>query len=267
MLQFVVYTVPAKMMCSEMSNYCSNYSLHVGSWCQTDVMCCYYLAVDPVRMPPVLVLLVLWGGRLWISHPWGGWTRPSTSSPLVPGRALSGTSKPLLSALQMSWSTLPRAHPIGIYVFWLHLGCFFPMCEWIQSFNVMLDCAHSWLFLLQLRHQEEGRDWACCQGQPLSGACILVHLALELLCRWQLFWFLFYLCLDFLRPIQGFALSEQWKLLRTVVVWGLKCEVPVPGLSNPSSFVIFLFYSLYYACTLRWLCLNCECCVGVKAVG
>jgi hypothetical protein len=193
-------------------------------------MCCYCLAVALVRMPPVLVPLVLWGGRLWISHPWGGWTRPSTSSPLVLGRVLSGISKPLPSALQMSSSTLPRAHPTGTYVAWLLL-----VYLW---FHTMWNCSHPWQFLLQLRHQEEGRDWACCQGQPLNGACILVHSALEtfmllavvsvpVLPMFRVFWDL-YAVLVF---------SAQLKLLSNVVDW----EQKVPGLPNSISLVIFLY--------------------------
>lgn len=88
-----------------------------------------YLAVGRVRTPPVLVLLVLWGGRLWISLPWGGWTRPSTSSPLVPGRALSGTSRPSPSASPMSWSTLPRDRPTGIDTLRL-VACFLTQVGW-----------------------------------------------------------------------------------------------------------------------------------------
>ena len=136
-------------------------------WTLHDVLLTILIAVVHVRMPPVLVLLVLWGGRLWISPPWGGWTRPSTCSPPVPGRALSGTSRPLLSALLMSWSMLPRAHPTGIPQR-LYLACL--------AMSVVAECKHALMlitwFVLQLRHQEEGWDRACCQGEPLRWMCI-----------------------------------------------------------------------------------------------
>jgi hypothetical protein len=38
--------------------------------------------------------------------------------------------------------------------------------------HAMWTCGHLCLLLSQLCYQEEGWDRACCQGQPLRGACV-----------------------------------------------------------------------------------------------
>ena len=223
-------------------------------------MCCYCLAVDPVRMPPVLVLLVLWGGRLWISHPWGGWTRPSTSSPLVPGRALSGTSKPLLSALQMSWSMLPRALPTGICVFWLHLGCFIPShsmrCEIVlihgnSCYSYAIKKKDEIERVAKANRWVELVSWCTCTGTFMSPAVVLVLVFTNVRLLET------YIC--------GFGFSEQWKLLRNVVVFG--AEMRGAWFIEPQFLVIFLFYIVCIMHAHRWFCLWIECCVRCQAVG
>ena len=56
------------------------------------------------KMQLVLDLLVLLEGRQLIYLLWGVWTRQSTFLPPVLGKVLSGTSRPLQSALPMSLS-------------------------------------------------------------------------------------------------------------------------------------------------------------------